>query len=791
MNDRNKDPSVDVQPTAVNPGYAVFQIAKALTTVARLNSPQSEQHEDPATLDRAKEKIAKWETVLRNILTGAVKYGSRTPVEGVPNWATLEVITGGFATGGLLAGGPLQEHEQKLLADLPGASEGAERRALNARFLTNAGLAELQERLRTGCYDVAVPEEGALMVVAWLVANGYTEEARELLDTLAPYFSRLRFYPIPLEQPRRFGSRVHLQDVGNTLDRLRRIKPNPRILAQKEAVDIWLPLYDRMVALFLETVVNSWPCQSYPDGWSVRALALLGEYAELCKEHTLSGKMERAGEHPAQLRELLGKCARNPDSLTGREVGRIRLILNCYVAKRGAPDSPTCAEARRRQAAAVSAPAFHAIAGVAAARLEQYPRDDGLDDVSHLQAAVTAAEAASSGVPAGTSIPPSIQRKVERCLNETVEALVERGIIKSGEVLAWVLPQMTSGLRAAGITDPALRQLYAAIYRAFRRRRSLLLLNLEKQVQIEELPWVAAIERFRSDSLSSQELARQTLEEVAVLTLTSFPQAILPNKLLQELRALATGADLDIPLVDELATDIFMGKFSGKFVESTLRAADLLQDTLYAAYYGIDYAEIQSGLNVQALPAYTGTKRIWFWPATQSRSDAFAQLCASRAGVPLGTWHPATNGMIIEQQQILTTQNLAALFATLDLSDALRGQLDEMARQCFRWICKRQQMKVDGWHARLIMLKNTAYAWRQMVFFLALIPASGVTDFLRWAGDHLDAQPEEFQNRFRPALKGLALAADDASLDSAAAREAGTRRVLGWSKTKHWLLADG
>ena len=66
---------------------------------------------------------------------------------------------------------------------------------------------------------------------------------------------------------------------------------------------------------------------------------------------------------------------------------------------------------------------------------------------------------------------------------------------------------MTSGLHAVGIADPLLRQLYAAIYRAFRRRRSLLLLDLQSQVRIEELPWVAAIDQFRSGSLSAQELA--------------------------------------------------------------------------------------------------------------------------------------------------------------------------------------------------------------------------------------------------------------------------------------------
>src|SRR5262245_29077761 len=124
MADPEDDPDVALSPAGVNPGYAAFQLAKALTT--------SEEHDDPATRERAKERIARWETVLRNVLSGAVEYGSRTPVRETPAWATLEVVTGGFATGGLLAGGPLQEHERKLLAELPPSPEGEERRALNA-----------------------------------------------------------------------------------------------------------------------------------------------------------------------------------------------------------------------------------------------------------------------------------------------------------------------------------------------------------------------------------------------------------------------------------------------------------------------------------------------------------------------------------------------------------------------------------------------------------------------------------------------------------------------------------
>jgi hypothetical protein len=118
------------------------------------------------------------------------------------------------------------------------------------------------------------------------------------------------------------------------------------------------------------------------------------------------------------------------------------------------------------------------------------------------------------------------------------------------------------------------------------------------------------------------------------------------------------------------------------------------------------------------------------------------------------------------------------------------GQLEEMAKECFSWICARHQMKVDKWHARLIMLKNTAYACRQMVFFLALLPEHSVSGFLKWANDHLAKQPEGFRNRFSPVLRGLALAADGCSPNGKPGDGPDARSFLGWSKAKHWLLAD-
>jgi len=64
MAEREHDTKIEARPVGVNPGYAAFQIAKALTA--------TEEHDDPATRDRAREKIVKWQSVLGNILSAQV-----------------------------------------------------------------------------------------------------------------------------------------------------------------------------------------------------------------------------------------------------------------------------------------------------------------------------------------------------------------------------------------------------------------------------------------------------------------------------------------------------------------------------------------------------------------------------------------------------------------------------------------------------------------------------------------------------------------------------------------------
>lgn len=780
----------------MNPGYALDQLQRGLAT--------SLNHEDPSVRARAAAKVERWRAVLEGMATGNLSIGSRSPVAGAPTWATLEVAHGGFATGRMLAAGPLEPHERERLAALP-ATQGTatERARLNAWYL-GEGQRELSQMLRSGCYRVHLPEEGALLTVTWLLAHDEVDRALELIETLQPLTDRLRFYPVPDPRPLSTSAVVRVQPLKTTVAQLDAVRQRPQIAKMNETLRHWNGLYDRAAALFLETVrgelpslvtekgewvrradgqpqaQGGWPCQHWPEGWRERAQQLLRDYRAERQQHTLSGKPDHPKGNFSRLRGFLERCVTDPRSLTGRDVGALRKILASYVTRHGAPDSEQLRQVREAQARMAERPTGKELAAVLANRLRVLPREEGLGSLDIATAPVREEESAKTRIAAGHPIPPHLIEKAERSLEAPIDELVERGVITSSEVLAGVLPQITSQVGAAGIEDPDLRRLYAALYAAFRRRRSLLLLNLSSQVKLDELPWVAAMKPFRKNSLGAKGLARQTLEQVSTLAIASFPQAILPNKLLQELVALAKSAELKLPLVEELAADIFMGAFSMKFLSAAQSAAALLKGTLYERYYGVP---------TKQLLELDDAKKRW----GKDTSPGFAALCTQRAGANTGGWSVAANGTIIEQAQILTTHNLAILFDELGLKERLRPALPYLAQQCFRWVVRQQTMKIDLWKAKLQMMKNTAYAWRQMVFFLSFLDRSAQEAFLSWARGHFHEQDAEFTERFEPALAGLewACAGKEFDENGRAGPQGRARRFLGWTVGRHWLFGGG
>ena len=758
------------------PGYEYVKsrMAKALVT--------GQDHPEADTRNRAKEKAAKWLSVLENILSGTSRIGYRTPNRDIPAWVTVEVLTGGFATGNLLAGSELLQHELKLLEQIGPTSSGGERGAMNTWFLSEAGLEELNKLLDSRTYTISVPEEGGLPVIAYLMRHGRVDEARNLISVIAPFMHKLRFFPKPVSHEYRQDDTVFLQDVAATISDVSQIKTSEHVAAQKEAVTVWAAHHDKVVALLLETVVSGRPCSAFTEDWRQRARQLQNEYAALREVYRRGGKAHKAGGHAAQLRRLMIKAAETPHLLNDADLRRISHILNCFINKHGVPGSQRHREHRDRQAADVNSPMHHEIAAVILQRLQRHNPTEGLREMGEIACPISQQESVTHNLPIGCSVPSSIIRKIQRCRRGTLKELVQLGILPSSDIVAIKLPLLTSSIRGRGFADPVLQYLYASIYRAFRRRRSFLLLYLQSQVKIEELPWVSAIEKFRTDDETSAAAARTMLKETTGLVLRAFPHRIVPNTLLRELRALTLSAGGHIPFVDELAADIFMGAFTPNFVRSAHLAAELLQDSLYARYYKIDYVAVQRIAVPEPQDKTSNLSR-------PVHSAAFAALCSRRANTSGGN-RQAMNGMIIEQQQIVTTHNLAAVFLQLNLFADLRDELPNMVRRCFGWICRRLQMKQTRRHARLIAIKNSAYAWRQMLFYLSLLDESDLVDYCHWARLHLQNQPIEFQLLFHPALNGLLQSVPGQPTLKINSDHAEIKQFLGWSDTLHWLMQN-
>lgn len=756
-------------------GYPFDQLHRALRTAAN--------HEDEATRDRAEQKAKKWQQVIRGIQYRDLEVGSRTPVKNVPGWLTLEVVTGGFATGGLSAGGELLSFENELLQSiLPSQSElpsaNVDRRLFNFYFISQPGFENLLQQLGTGNYEIEVPEEGALLVLAWLAKNGHVEKSFELLELLAPHFSKVRFYPRPTKVAQGSSQHVHLSNVRSVKRSIGKIKTPEAMLTQREAIEVWRPFREKVVS-FLRSVGPA-------DQPNLRAThtsncsTLLAEYRSLRSNHRRCRK-PLAKDSLAQTMTILEEFVEKGE-LNSSRTSRLGSLCQRYVQKFGIPESEIHQEKVADQLRQIRDPLFADIAKIAFRRLMSYPEHSGVETHDTLLADVKTTETNPS-VPAQTPMPCSLVRKLQRCIMAPLEVLLEREIITSGDSLAVVLPQLTANLQALSVENPELRVLYAAIYRAFRRRRSLLLLNYQHQVQLEELPWINFIDRFRRENDDHKSAAWSACRQIAIMTLTHFPHSIVPNKLLQEFRAVFRSAQVKIPLVDELAADIFMGSFTNKFLEAAQIASQLLKDSLYETYYQIDFSQVNE---IPLAIAPKTKKRSGFGPP--SICQEFARLCQRRSVQGDRGNFVARNGTIIEQQQVLTTQNLASLIHGLDLCEDLRERYVEMAKNCFRWVCKQLQIQDRNFHARLVKVKNSAYAWRQMICFLALAPDGQLEQFIPWAKEYLQSQTEAFALRIDPAIKHLDNAIKATSSGKPLSQD--HQPFYGWCIGKHWLLVD-
>ena len=322
-------------------------------------------------------------------------------------------------------------------------------------------------------------------------------------------------------------------------------------------------------------------------------------------------------------------------------------------------------------------------------RLSAFDPESGLEDIDDILAPVTIDGALRE-------LPKNVMVKVRRCQLGSLGELINRRLITSSEAMARLVNQLSSAAITSGIPDPSLRSLAFATRAAFFRRRSLLLVDLASQVKLAELPWCEPFVKC-----DSKDAAAAALKELVTAALEYFPFTILPNKLLQSLRDLVNCAVVEIPLVDELAADIFQGRFSAKFLHAAQLTAKKLAGTVYATHYGLN-------------EAFTTIK------AMKVRGDkevaAFTEMCCE-AFPSSGYWRkPAENGLIIEQCQVLTSHNLIPLISQL----GLKLHWKFLVEKVWYWILRAFKDVPTGWVQKLRLRKDVAYAWRQLVVYLSL-----------------------------------------------------------------------
>ncbi len=812
MTQRRSD-SKDTQPGDLEPAtgasYVAGQLARTLRAAAA--------HPDPVLREKADARAKSFLSVLENLVSGALRVGQRQPYADMPTWVTPEVMRGGFASGQHAAGGDWRTHELAL-ANRIGVTPTVARTALNGLYLTREGLTELAGQLESGSYRVDVPEEGALVAMRWLLARGEHAMAAELVETIEPFFDRLRFFPRPAETPLAepivgIGMPVLARSARSLAEGLAKKKPSEDVEAMREHYEIWAPLTDALVALVLDTVVGDpprfagagparvvtggIPFTVLPHDFEERRDALLAGVTAARARHRRCQRVHRDNE-------LLGLLTTSLAALSGLAAGgrarlaaRVRHRLAGFVTAHGVPGTDTH---RALRASQVAGPGHALIAHVLVERLNALAASG--EGLTHEAAAAATQPVAIAEqretVPPGTLMPSHLTARLAAVQEAPLATLLERGLVGSGEVLATLLPQLTGPALATRFTDASARALYAASYRAFRQRRSLLLLSLQHQVRFSELPWIAAVEACAdADPLPAVE---ETLRQLAAFAISAFPETITPNKLVSELAALAKvarppvassqtgtvgGARPWLPLVEEVASDIFMGTFSVKYLRAAEVAVRLFQSlpggSLYARYYGIDGERV---LSVDRIEEKWGVK-------TCPDFDAY---CLELAALPGGGNPRARNGAMIEQAAILTTHNLAVLIKGLHLQPLLAERWEELAERAYVSVLDRLERRVipESIHRtqRMRASKTLAFGWRQMIFFVSFLEPSAQGSFVTNCKGLLAARKPTTRERFAPVLMGLERAVSgDALPREASHREvAGFRRLLGWTVETPFLM---
>nr|WSX48714.1 hypothetical protein OG409_07000 [Streptomyces sp. NBC_00974] len=609
------------------------------------------------------------------------------------------------------------ERDAALLAGVPPT-----RRALFAHALTGPGLAALWSLLESGRYELHAPQEAALLCVAWLLRSDDLDTAAELTALLDPFADRQPFTPRPgaardlaaadPADPGAAGStesapsgiRASAREAARLLARQRQ---NPAVAAQREALTVWRPFEDELLAYWLRAHARS------AHAPRAEGAALLKRYEALAAAHPLAGRHRDPKSNAAILRRALA------ETVAGRELpaplaGLLRHAVTSMVAKRGRPGSPEHTRLRQeqvRQAAVLRGPFAPALDP------GRLPRPVGQAGPAH------PADRADPAHP--DTVLPRADALVALAAAEEARAAWEAGL--SGVRVPQAVGAALARAYHPEVTDPALRILLAKLYQGGARYCA----HLWNFAGLSELPWIRAVAGAPARDpealvIALRQLATATMEA----SCGSVTDPSLP--LVRGLSALAREAGVPASFAAEPFADRDTGVVSEDVLPAASAAAELLRGTPYERYYGIDYAAVRA-------------------MADAGDRQGFAVLCIARAchpaPGPLLTRHAdfpelAAEPAVIEQVRILTAFNLPALVHRTGAVPGPDGAA--LARSAFTAARRRAATPA-----------RTARAWRHLLFHLSFCAPDQQASVLDWIDAETGRLPRGTADRLAPSIARL------------------------------------
>ncbi|MCX5130237.1 hypothetical protein [Streptomyces sp. NBC_00347] len=323
---------------------------------------------------------------------------------------------------------------------------------------------------------------------------------------------------------------TQVRTAGEVARLLARRRPKPALAAEREAMTVWRPFEDELLAYWLRGA----------DAALSEGAALLKRYEALTAAHPLTGRHRDPRSPAAVLRRALLERVSGRE-LSSRSAGLVSRATASMVARHWAPGSAAHTRLRQDQARRAARPAHHELAALVSRRLARLDQDSGLSDVDAPVAPVTAEEARETGLPVGTPVPASVRALVATALRAPAAVLVQRGVATSAEDLAGLAGSLLAAELAPG-----------------------------------HGPYTPD---ERSAAPEVRDSARAALRRLAAFGLESFPAADPTPRFLAGLAALAGRAGLCASFALEPYADNYTGTVTASVLPAARVSAELLHGT--------------------------------------------------------------------------------------------------------------------------------------------------------------------------------------------------------------------